>query len=76
SSVNDESNASLIFLLLLFTFLLLPFKDDLRDSVLGGVREREVSVRSAERVEEFARVAAEPEQGSARAGQSDFDMMP
>src|SRR2546421_12701543 len=62
--------------LLPFAFLLLPFKDDLSDGVFRSVREREVCVRRAQRVEERARVAAELEEWSARFRRGDFDVMP
>ena len=51
-------------------------EDDLCDCVLRRVREREVRVGRAHRVEERARVAAELEEWSALARGGDFDMVP
>ena len=48
--LTDERRA--VFYLNSFAFLLLPFKDDLSDGVFRSVREREVRVRRAHRVEE------------------------
>ena len=61
-----------------FAFCLLcpALKNHLRDGVLRRVREREVRVRRAQRVEERARVAAELECRSAQLVRGDFDVMP
>ena len=53
-----------------------PLEDDLRDGVLGGVREREVRISRAERVEEGARVASELKRWSALFVRDDFDVVP
>lgn len=60
-----------------YFYLLLPLlEDDLRDGVLGGVREREVRVGCAQRDEEFACVAGELKERRAGVGRGDFDVMP
>ncbi|MDT5294213.1 MAG: hypothetical protein QOJ76_1093 [Acidobacteriota bacterium] len=60
-----------------YFYLLLPLlENDLRDGVLGGVREREVRVGCAQRDEEFACVAGELKERRAGVGRGDFDVMP
>ena len=52
------------------------FEDDLRDGVLRGVREREVRVRGAAVVEEFAGAVVEEERGLAGLVREDFHVVP
>lgn len=56
--------------------LLSPLENDLRDGVLGGVREREVRVRGAEPFKEVAGVAGELKERRAQLIGGYLDVVP
>ena len=69
------SSSALQFLSRLFVNVA-AFEDDLGDGVFGGVRDGEVSCRSAGAREEFAREVVKDDGRRARFVRDDFDVLP